>query len=223
MSSLSVTRSSPKLDARSETLGEEVANSISHGVGLVASILALPILTASALARGDMTALIGAFVFATTMILLYLASTLYHALPQGRAKRIFRVLDHSAIYVFIAGSYTPFTIGVLRGDTGWALLGAIWTLAVMGVAWKASGIRAHPMWSAGLYVAMGWLILLAIEPLMERMPTAGIVWLVAGGLAYTGGVGFFVATGLRYGHFVWHLFVLAGSGCHTVAVLHYAT
>jgi hemolysin III len=205
-----------------ETLGEEIANSISHGVGLVASILALPILTISAIVHGETMEIVGAIVFASTMILLYLASTLYHTLPPGRAKRIFRILDHSAIYVFIAGSYTPFTIGVLRGETGWALLGAIWTFAILGVAWKATGIRAHPMWSAGLYLAMGWLIVLAAEPLIEVMPRAGLAWLVAGGLAYTGGVGFFVATGLRYGHFVWHLFVLTGSACHTVAVFAYA-
>ncbi len=205
-----------------ETLGEEIANSISHGFGLVASIVALPILTLSALSHGEIASVVGAVVFASTMILLYLASTLYHTIPRGRAKRIFRVLDHSAIYVFIAGSYTPFTIGVLRGDAGWALLGAIWTLAILGVIWKASGLRAHPAWSAGLYLAMGWLILLAVEPLVDVMPTAGIAWLVAGGLAYTAGVGFFVATGLRYGHFVWHLFVLTGSACHTVAVYGYA-
>ncbi len=205
-----------------ETLGEEIANSISHGVGLVASILALPILTVSAIVHGESMEIVGAIVFASTMILLYLASTLYHTLPPGRAKRIFRILDHSAIYVFIAGSYTPFTIGVLRGETGWALLGAIWTLAILGVAWKATGIRAHPMWSAGLYLAMGWLIVLAAGPLIEVMPRAGLAWLVAGGLAYTGGVGFFVATRLRYGHFVWHLFVIAGTACHFIAVLWYA-
>ncbi len=216
----------PTADIRGETLGEEIANSMSHGVGLVASVLALPILIASALAnqeaKGESTEVIGALVFATTMVMLYLTSTLYHALPPGRAKGLFRILDHSAIYVFIAGSYTPFTIGVLRGDTGWALLGGIWTLAIIGVIWKATGIRAHPMWSTGLYVAMGWLVLLATEPLIELMPPAGLAWLVAGGLAYTGGVVFFAATGLRYAHFIWHLFVMAGSACHTVAVLHYA-
>ncbi len=214
---------SPTAKLRAETPGEEIANIISHGVGLLASILALPILTTAALAKGETAQVVGAIVFATTMILLYLASTLYHALPAGRAKRFFRIVDHSAIYLFIAGSYTPFTIGVLRGDTGWALLGAIWTLAIMGVAWKASGIRTHPKWSTGLYLAMGWLILLAAAPLVRQMPTIGLVWLVAGGVAYTSGVGFFAATNLRYGHFVWHLFVLVGSACHTVAVLHYST
>lgn len=201
------------------TAGEEIASSISHGVGLVAALLALPILTASASARGETIEVVGAVVFATTMALLYLASTLYHALPAGRAKRVFRVVDHSAIYVFIAGSYTPFALGVLRGDMGWALLGAVWTLAVMGVVWKVAGTRDRPVLSAGLYVAMGWLVLLAAKPLVAAMPIDGLVWLVAGGLAYTGGVGFYASTGLRYGHFVWHLFVLAGSACHAVAVL----
>ncbi len=200
------------------TLGEEIANSISHGLGLVAAVLALPILTASALERGEMAEVVGAFVFAITMILLYLASTLYHALPAGPAKRVFRVIDHSAIYLFIAGSYTPFTLGVLRGDLGWALLGAVWTLALAGVVWKTTGIRVHPVWSTGLYLAMGWLVLLAIKPLTDRMPADDLFWLVAGGLAYTAGVGFYAATRLRYGHFIWHLFVLAGSGCHAVAV-----
>ncbi|MCP3987150.1 MAG: hemolysin III family protein [bacterium] len=210
------------MDVQRPTLGEEIASSISHGVGLLAAILALPILTASALERGEPAEVVGAFVFATTMILLYLASTLYHAFPTGRTKRVLRVLDHSAIYVFIAGSYTPFTLGVLRGDVGWALLGAVWTLALAGVVWKATGIRVHPVWSTGLYLAMGWLVLLAAKPLVEGMPADALFWLVAGGLAYTGGVGFYAATNLRYGHFVWHLFVLAGSGCHAVAVLRHA-
>ncbi|MBW2245187.1 MAG: hemolysin III family protein [Deltaproteobacteria bacterium] len=210
------------MDVQRPSLGEEIASSISHGVGLVAAVLALPILTASAMERGETAEVVGAFVFATTMILLYLASTLYHALPAGPAKRVFRVIDHSAIYVFIAGSYTPFTLGVLRGDVGWALLGAVWTLALAGVVWKTTGIRVHPAWSTGLYLAMGWLVLLAIKPLAEGMPADALFWLVAGGLAYTGGVGFYAATNLRYGHFVWHLFVLAGSACHAVAVWHCA-
>jgi hemolysin III len=205
------------------SLGEEIASSISHGVGLFAALVALPILTSSALERGNTAQVVGAVVFATTMILLYLSSTLYHALPPGRAKRVLRRIDHSAIYVFIAGSYTPFALGVLRGDVGWALLGTVWTLAVVGVVWKASGIRGHPVLSTGLYLAMGWLILLAAQPLFEVMSIAGLGWLVAGGLAYTCGVGFYAATSLRYGHFVWHLFVLLGSTCHGVAVLHYAT
>jgi hemolysin III len=204
------------------SFGEEIASSISHGVGLFAALVALPILTSSALERGNTAQVVGAVVFATTMILLYLSSTLYHALPPGRAKRVFRRIDHSAIYLFIAGSYTPFALGVLRGDVGWALLGTVWTLAVVGVVWKASGIRGHPVLSTGLYLAMGWLILLAAQPLLQAMSTAGLGWLVAGGLAYTCGVGFYAATGLRYGHFVWHLFVLLGSTCHGVAVLNYS-
>lgn len=207
------------MQLRRPSLGEEIANSISHGAGLVAAIVALPILTAPALARGETAEVVGAFVFATTMILLYLASTVYHALPAGRAKRVFHVLDHAAIYVFIAGSYTPFTLGVLRGDVGWALLGAIWTLALAGVVWKVTGFRVHPVWSTGLYLAMGWLVLLAAKPLAEGLPADALVWLVAGGLAYTGGVAFYALKSLRYGHLVWHLFVLAGSACHAAALL----
>lgn len=210
------------LGSRTESIGEEIANSVSHGVGLVAAIAAVPFLLASASRRGGMAAAIGAGVFATTVVLLYSASTLYHALPGRRTKRVFRVIDHSAIFLLIAGTYTPFTLGVLRGPWGWTLLGAIWSLAVAGVTAKAvMGIR-YPWLSTGLYLAMGWLVVIAIGPLWLRLPLSGWLWLTAGGLAYTAGVGFFAAERVRYGHFVWHLCVLAGTVCHFLAVLWYA-
>jgi hemolysin III len=207
---------------RPQTLGEEIANSVSHGVGLAAAAVAVPLLVASAARRGGSAAAIGTGVFATTVVLLYLASTLYHALPGPRAKRVFRVIDHSAIFLLIAGTYTPFTLGVLRGGWGWLLLGAIWSLAAAGIVSKAvMGIR-YPWLSTSLYIAMGWLMLVAIVPLWARLPLGGWVWLAAGGVAYTGGVVFFAFDHLRYRHFVWHLFVLAGTVCHFVAVWRYA-
>ena len=157
------------------------------------------------------------------MVLLYLASTLYHALPAGKAKRVFRIIEHSAIFLLIAGTYTPFTLGVLRGAWGWTLLGLVWGLALAGVALKAFEKISHPAISTGLYLFMGWLILIAAVPMYGRVPLSGLLWLVAGGVAYTAGVAFFVADSrLRYGHFIWHLFVLAGTACHYWAVFRYA-
>lgn len=205
---------------RAQSLGEELANSISHGTGLLAALIALPVLVIGAVPNGA-AAIVGAVVFATTMILLYLTSTLYHALPPNRAKRLFQILDHGAIYLLIAGTYTPFTLGVLRGPWGWTLFGLIWALALTGVVLKSVwGIR-RPRLSTGLYLAMGWLILAAAKPLWDAMPGWGLFWLAAGGVAYTAGVGFYAAR-QRYAHFVWHLFVLTGTACHFVAVLGYA-
>jgi hemolysin III len=157
------------------------------------------------------------------MVLLYLASTLYHALPSGQAKRVFRVIEHSAIFLLIAGTYTPFTLGVLRGAWGWTLLGLVWGLALTGVTLKAMNRLNHPVATTGLYLLMGWLIVIAARPLSEHLPAPGLGWLIAGGLAYTLGVVFFALDSrVRYGHFIWHLFVLAGTACHAVAVLAYA-
>ena len=157
------------------------------------------------------------------MVLLYLTSTLYHALPPGRAKRVFLKLDHGAIYIFIAGSYTPFTLGVLGGPWGWTLFGLVWSFAVIGVTLKAFDWMAHPWLSTGLYLVMGWLVLIAAVPLVEHVPAPGVALLLAGGLAYTAGVVFFVLDSRwRYAHAVWHSFVIAGTGCHFIAVLSYA-
>jgi hemolysin III len=157
------------------------------------------------------------------MVLLYLASTLYHALPVGRAKRVFRVIEHSAIFLLIAGTYTPFTLGVLRGTLGWTLLALVWGIAVAGVTLKALNRLTHPVLTTGLYLLIGWLIVIVSEPLAALLPPSGLRWLVAGGLAYTLGVIFFaLSSSLRYGHFIWHLFVMAGTACHYFAVLWYA-
>lgn len=210
------------MNQRPQSLGEEIANSVSHGVGLVAAIVAAPFLIGTARHFG-VANVVGAAVFAATMVLLYLTSTLYHALPAGRAKRIFMKLDHGAIYAFIAGSYTPFTLGVLGGAWGWTLFGVVWSIAVLGVVLKAFDRLSHPWLSTGLYLLMGWLIVIAAVPLVERVPLPGIALLVAGGLAYSAGVIFFVLDSRwRYAHAVWHGFVIAGTACHCFAVLGYA-
>ncbi len=211
------------LGTRPQSLGEEIANSVSHGVGLLAALAAVPVLIITAARRGDAPAVVGASVFAATVLLLYLTSTLYHAFPRNRAKPIFQVLDHGAIFVLIAGTYTPFTLGVLRGPWGWTLFGLVWGLALAGVVLKAVGGVRHPRLSTYLYLAMGWLALIAIEPLWLHVPMGGLLWLLAGGIAYTVGVAFFAADGrVRYSHFIWHLFVIAGTACHFIAVLWYA-
>lgn len=204
------------------SLGEEIANSVTHGVAALASVAALPILLVVAISRRDPWQVVGGAIFGATLVMLYLASTLYHALPHPRAKRVFRVLDHSAIYLLIAGTYTPFALGALRGPWGWALLGAVWTLAALGITAKATLGFRFPRLSTAVYVAMGWLALIAVQPLLARVGVAGLMWLLAGGLCYTAGVVFFAWERLRYGHMVWHLFVAAGSVCHFFAVLWYA-
>ena len=211
-----------ELGERPQSRGEEFANSVSHGIGLLAALVAFPILVTSALNRGDLAGTVGATVFATTMVLLYLASTLFHALPPNRAKRVFQILDHSAIYLLIAGTYTPFTLGVLRGAWGWTLFGLVWGLAVVGTVFKSFGGVRYTTFSTWVYLAMGWLVLIAIEPVWTLVPKWGLFWLVAGGIAYTAGTVFFMAERIRYFHFVWHLFVVLGTACHFIAVLWYA-
>jgi hemolysin III len=208
---------------REQSRGEEIANSISHGIGLIAALGATPLLFMHAVRRGDTGFVIGASIFAATMVLLYLASSIYHALPPGKAKRVFHDIEHSAIFLLIAGTYTPFTLGVLRGTWGWTFLGLIWGLAVAGVVLKVFNRLHHPFISTGFYLLMGWFILIGINPVLARVPSAGVLWLFAGGVAYTSGVAFFaIDSRLQYGHFIWHLFVMAGTACHFVAVFLYA-
>lgn len=217
---MAVSLENPK---REQSRGEEIANSISHGIGLVAALVAAPYLIMQAVRRGDTGFIVGASLFAASMVLLYLASTVYHALPPGKAKRLFHIIEHSSIFLLIAGTYTPFTLGVLRGVWGWTLLGLIWGLAVAGVALKSFKRLFRPILSTGLYLFMGWLVLIAIKPLSTHLPASGLLWLFAGGVAYTAGVAFFaIDSRLRYGHFIWHLFVMAGTACHYFAVLWYA-
>ena len=209
---------------RPQTWGEELANSISPGVGFVLAIASLPVLLGFRSA-GNSSAIniVAMCIFAATMTLLYGSSSLYHALPAGRAKTWLNRCDHAAIYLFIAGSYTPFVLGVLRGGWGWSLFGVVWAFAALGFTAKMFNRLRHPMWSTGLYVVMGWVAVIAAAPLMARMPGAGLALLVAGGLLYTAGaVVFLFDSRVRFAHFVWHLFVLGGSTCHFFAVLWYA-
>ena len=205
---------------REQTSGEEIANAISHGAGFLLAVASLPILLQYASRLAGPADVVGATLFAATMMLLYLVSMLYHALPAGRAKHWFNRLDHAAIYVFIAGSYMPYLLGVLRGAWGWTLFGIVWGAAACGVAAKLFNRLRHPLWSTGLYVAMGWVALIAAVPLVERLPLMGLAWLVAGGLSYTlGAAVFLLDSKVRYAHFVWHLFVVTGSACHFFALL----
>ena len=226
MTSLHPTPATPPAD-RDQTPGEEIANAISHGVGALLAIAALPILVTRAMHQGGQADVVAAAIFATTMIMLYGVSTLYHALPnglwQGRAKAVLLRLDHAAIYVFIAGSYTPFTLGVLHTGPGETLLIAVWAAAAFGVAIKLLNRLRHRLVSTCLYLAMGWVAVFAAGPLVARMPAAGLTLLVAGGLSYTlGAFVFLLDNRVRYSHFVWHLFVLGGSACHFFAALWYA-
>jgi hemolysin III len=211
------------MNERTQSLGEEIANSVSHGVALLAAGGGVPFLIAAPVRHGTAVNVVGASVFAATVLLLYFASTLYHAVPHPRAKRLLQKLDHGAIYLLIAGTYTPFTLGVLGGPWGWSLFGLVWALAVFGVTLKAFDRISHPVWSTGLYLVMGWLAVIAVKPMLASIATPGLVLLAAGGLFYTLGVAFFALDSrVRYGHFVWHLFVVAGTTCHFFAVLFYA-
>jgi hemolysin III len=208
--------------SRPLTTGEEIANSISHGLGLILALIALPILVLSAMRIGSTHFMVGVTVFGATMVLLYLASTLYHSMRHETAKRLCRLFDHSAIFLLIAGTYTPFTLGVLRGTWGWTLLAIIWFLAIAGIVVKALPRTRHSWISMVLYLVMGWLAIVAIKPILQLIPVPGIILIFAGGLAYTGGLAFFAAHSLRYNHFIWHLFVIAGTTFHFFAVLWYA-
>lgn len=208
------------LPERPQTATEELANAVSHGLGLLLALASLPVVVEFAARHGSLVKLVGVSVFSATMILVYFASALYHALPPGRAKRWCNTLDHVAIYLFIAGSYTPVALGRLPDGPGWTLLGLVWALAVIGALLKITRRLANPLLSTALYVAMGWLAVFAAGPVLRDMPLGVLVWLLAGGLAYLVGVVFFVLDSrLRFGHFVWHLFALAGSACHFLAVL----
>lgn len=207
----------------SQTSKEEVANALSHGVALVAAVAAFPALIFKVINQGNQPEIVGATIFGITVVLLYLISTIYHALPPGRAKQIFHVLDHSAIFLLIAGTYTPFLLGALRGPLGWNFLAIIWGLAGLGLLLKAIFGTRYQVISTCLYLCMGWLILFVLEPLVFHVPRPGLLWLIIGGLAYTIGVLFFaMGKRVRYAHFVWHLFVMIGTSSHFIAVMWYA-
>lgn len=199
-------------------LGEEIANSVTHGVGLVAAIVGLVVLVTFAAMRGTAWHVVGCTIYGSTLVLLYAASTLYHSIPNPRAKRLLRVLDHSAIFLLIAGTYTPFTLVNLRGPWGWSLFGVVWGLALLGI-FLQTGKRRHPVLAVALYMVMGWTVVVAARPLLHSIAPGGLLLLVAGGLAYTMGIAFYAWKRLPYGHSVWHGFVLLGSALHFFAIL----
>lgn len=210
------------IDTRPQTRGEEIANSISHGAGVLAVLIGAPWLLVHAWRFGTTWDIVGAAVFIGCASLLYLGSTLYHAIPHPRARKVFKILDHSGIFLLIAGTYTPFTLGVLRGLWGWPLFGVIWALAIGGIVLKSLGKLSNRHLSNLLYVGMGLLVMIASRPLWLNASPLALAWLGAGGVAYIGGIAFFNAKQLRYSHFVWHLFVIAGTAFHFVAVYKYA-
>ena len=206
------------MTSHTQSVGEEIANSISHGIALLAVIAG----TLSLMASDHYTtpaSFVGAMVFAGTMVCLYLTSTIYHALPNGRAKQVLLNLDYGAIFLFIAGSYTPFALSVPEEGSDWALLGSVWLMAIFGMTLKISNRLRQPWLSTVIYVLMGWAVLIAALPLVDHLPVASMTWLVAGGIAYTVGTFFFMMDArVRYAHAVWHGFVAVGTGCHYLAV-----
>jgi len=203
------------------SVAEEIANSITHGIGALLSCAGLVLLVIFAGNHGNGWHITASVVFGATLILSYTASTLYHSIPGINAKRALKVLDHAAIYLLIAGTYTPFTLVSLRGPWGWSLFGIIWGLALLGVLLKITMLGKLSGISTLVYLAMGWIVLIAIKPLLAVVETGGMLLLLSGGLAYSVGVVFYVWKRLPYNHAVWHLFVLAGSLCHFFAVFFY--
>ena len=207
--------------AKRYSLAEEVASSATHGLGVVLSISALIILTTLAARSGDIWRVVSFSIYGSTLIIMYLSSVLYHSFQEPGIKRVFRYLDHSSIYLLIAGTYTPFTMINLRGTWGWTLFGIIWGLAAFGLLMTVLGVGRSRVMASLVYIGMGWLVVVAIKPLLEAVPPGGIAWLVAGGLFYTLGVVFYVWKRLPFNHAIWHLFVLGGSVCHFFAILFY--
>ncbi len=203
------------------TFGDELASSIVHGIGIVLSIAGLAALVALSARHGEVRDVVASAVFGTTLVLLYTASTLYHAVPVPKAKPVLRTLDHIAIYLLIAGTYTPFTLIALPGRWGWSLFAAVWTLAALGSVLEFGALKRFRKLSVLLYIGMGWIGMIAFKPLMAHLQTGGMLLLVAGGLAYTLGVPFYLWRRLPYHHSVWHCFVLAGSVLHYLTVLFY--
>jgi hemolysin III len=200
---------------------EEVANSLTHGLGLALSLIGFAVLVFLAGSKGSAWQVVGCTVYGATLVLLYTASTLYHSARSLRLKRVLKIVDHSAIYLLIAGTYTPFTLVNLRGSWGWTLFGLVWGLSLLGILFKIFFVEHFKIASTALYVIMGWLAVIAIKPVLHAVPSHGIFWILAGGVCYTVGVLFLAWRRLPYAHTVWHVFVLAGSVCHYFAVLFY--
>ena len=200
---------------------DELANSITHGIGLLLATAGVLVLIVLASLHGSARHIVTCSIYGSTLVFMYAASTLYHSVQMPRAKHVLRIVDHSAIYLLIAGTYTPFTLVQIRGGWGWTLFGLVWGLTVVGIAWKALFIRRFAVVSGIIYVLMGWMVVIAVKPLLQHVPLGAIAWLIAGGLAYTAGLVFFAGKRIPHHHAIWHVFVLVGSICHYIAVLLY--
>ncbi len=216
-----IKRTKYKIENDAESTGEEIANSITHGMGALLSIVALSILVSLAVRKGDSWRILGFSIYGSALILLYLSSTLYHSLIFTRAGRLFAILDHAFIYILIAGTYTPFALVSIRSALGWTLFGIIWGVAVIGVVFETFIVGRRRVVSTIIYIVMGWMIMAAIKPLLMSISATGVSWLVAGGLLYTLGVIFFSWKRLPYHHMIWHFFVMGGSVCHFFAIYYY--
>ena len=200
------------------TLLEEIANAVTHGIGAVLAVAALVALVALAAMDDDVRVLVSLTIYGSTLVLLYLASTLYHAVRHARAKLVFKTCDHAAIFLLIAGTYTPYCLLVMGGAWGWTLFAVMWSIAAFGVVFKILHVNRYARLSLMLYLGMGWLGVFAVGPIVSNMATEGVLLLALGGLAYTGGVAFFLWESMPFNHAVWHLFVLAGSTCHFLSI-----
>ena len=200
---------------------EELVNSLTHGTGALLSAAGLIVLVVPACLHGTTLQIVSCSIYGTTLLLLYTASTLYHTVRLPRLKHVFKVIDHSCIYLLIAGTYTPFTLVTLQGSLGWTLFGLIWALAIAGIVFQIFFVYRFKILATVAYVLMGWVAVVAIKPLLEALPAGGFAWILAGGLVYTAGAVLYLWKRLPYNHAIWHLFVLGGSACHYVAVLLY--
>ncbi|SLM28462.1 Hemolysin-3 homolog [Desulfamplus magnetovallimortis] len=200
---------------------EEIANVATHGVGILLSITALAILVAFSSLNGDVWHITSTSIYGTTLILLYTASSLYHGIPYSRAKQLLRRLDHAAIFLLIAGTYTPFVLVSLRGNWGWTLFCLVWGISILGVVLEIVSKKRYKRLSLGLYLGLGWIILIATKPMLDSVEAGGLILLLGGGLCYSFGVIFYVWKKLAYNHAIWHLFVLAGSVLHFFSILFY--
>lgn len=203
------------------TLGEEIFNAISHGVGAGLAIAGCVVLIVVSATQKDVWSVVSSAIFGATLIILYTMSTLYHAITNTTAKKVFRVLDHCTVFLLIAGTYTPFTLVTLRGPLGWTLFGLLWGATALGIVFNSIDLKRYAKISTVCYVLMGWCIVFAVKPLLERMGLPGLILLLAGGLCYTGGVAFYIQKKLKYMHSIWHLFVVAGSILHYFCILFY--
>lgn len=201
------------------TKGEEITNAILHGIGAGLAIAALVVLVVFASIYGDAWHIVSFSIYGSTLVILYLSSTLYHSFPQGKTKNVFEIFDHSAIYLLIAGTYTPLTLITLRSPLGWTMFGVVWGIAIIGIIFKVLWVKKFVILSTLFYVVMGWMIIIAINPLLESLNKISLIFLVIGGFLYTFGTIFYVWRKIKFHHAIWHIFVLSGSVCHFFTIL----